>query len=79
MVEDLMKGKRGKDNDPRKVGMYLVKELCDMKLKEIAEQFGAGSYGTVGRACHGVASRMQADAKSRERVDSLRRICQQKV
>ena len=32
--------------------MYLAKELCDLKLKEIAEQFGAGSYGTVGWACH---------------------------
>ena len=78
-VEDLMKGKRGKDNEPRKVGMYLAKELCDLKLKEIAAQFGTGSYGTVGWACHGVASRMQADAKFRERVSSIRRICQQKI
>src|SRR5262245_40210287 len=38
-VEDLMKGKRGKDNEARKVGMYLAKELCDLKLKEIAAQF----------------------------------------
>ena len=47
-VEDLMRGKRGKDNEPRKVGMYLTKELCDLKLKEIAEHFGIASYGTVG-------------------------------
>jgi chromosomal replication initiation ATPase DnaA len=47
-VKDLAEDKRGKDNEPRKVGMYLVKELCDLKLKEIAEHFGAGSYGTVG-------------------------------
>ena len=47
-VEDLMRGKRGKDNEPRKVGMYLAKALCDLKLKEIAAQFGTGSYGTVG-------------------------------
>ena len=38
-TEDLMKGKRGKDNEPRKVGMYLAKELCYLKLKEIAEGF----------------------------------------
>ena len=78
-VEDLMKGKRGKDNEPRKVGMYLAKELCDLKLKEIAEQFGTGSYGAVGWACHGVASRMEADAKFRDRVNSIQRICQQKI
>ena len=78
-VEDLMKGKRGKDNEPRKVGMYLAKELCDLKLKEIAEHFGTASYGTVGWACHGVASRMHADAKFRDRVSNIRRICQQKI
>jgi hypothetical protein len=78
-VEDLMKGKRGKDNEPRKVGMYLAKELCDLKLKEIAAQFGTGSYGTVGWACHGVASRIQSDAKFRQRVSSIRRSCQQKI
>ena len=38
-VEDLRKSKRGKDNEPRKVGMYLANERCDMKLKEIAAQW----------------------------------------
>jgi chromosomal replication initiation ATPase DnaA len=74
-----MKGRRGKDNEARKVGMYLAKELCDMKLKEIADQFGAGSYGTVGWACHGIATRIEEDAKFREQVSSIRRICQQKI
>ena len=78
-VEDLMKGKRGKDNEPRKVGMYLAKELCDLKLKEIAAQFGTASYGTVGWACHGVASRIQADAKFHKYLSSIRRNCQQKI
>src|SRR5262245_40681722 len=58
-VEDLMKGKRGKDNEARKVGMYLAKELCDLKLKEIARQFGTGSYGGglgMSRSCFKDAS-----------------------
>jgi REP element-mobilizing transposase RayT len=78
-VEDLIKGKRGKDNEPRKVGMYLAKELCDLKLKEIAARFGTASYGTVGWACHGVASRIEADANFRKRISSIRRSCQQKI
>jgi putative transposase len=78
-IKDLIKGRRGKDNEPRKVGMYLAKELCDLKLSEIAKQFGTGSYGTVGWACHGVSSRMQADAKFSDRVVSIRRIYQQKI
>jgi REP element-mobilizing transposase RayT len=78
-LEDLMKGKRGKGNEPRQVGMYLVKELCDLKLNEIAKRFGTRSYGAVGWACHGVASRIEADAKCRDRVGIIRRICQQKI
>src|ERR671922_93520 len=58
--------------------MYLGKELCDLKLKEIAKRFGIGSYGAVGWACHGVASRIQADAKFQDGVGSIRRSCQQK-
>jgi REP element-mobilizing transposase RayT len=77
--DDLLKGRRGKDNEPRRVGMYLVKELCDLKLQEIAEQFGTGSYGTVGWACHGIAARMNSDASFRDRVESIRRNCQQKI
>jgi len=78
-VGALMTGKRGKDNEARRVGMYLVKELCDLRLKEIAERFGTGSYGAVGWACHGVSSRMESDSKLRDRVASIRRTCQQKI
>jgi putative transposase len=78
-VQDLMKGKRGKDNEARKVGMYLVKELCDLRLREIAERFGTGSYGAVGWACHGVMSRMESDPRFRERVGTIQRTCQQKI
>jgi chromosomal replication initiation ATPase DnaA len=65
-VEDLMKDSDGRDNDPRKFGIYLVRELFDLKLKEIAERFGTRSQGAIGRACHGVTSRMHADAKFRD-------------
>ena len=78
-VKDLMTGKRGKDNEARKVGMYLVKEICDLKLQEIAKRFGIASYGTVGWACHGIGSRLKSDAKFRARIDKLRRSCQQKI
>ena len=78
-VEDLLTARRGKKNEARKVGMYLIKELCDLKLHEIAERFGTGSYGAVGWACHGVMSRMESDATFRDRVGSVRQTCQQKI
>jgi len=78
-VEELLTAKRGKENEARKVGMYLIKELCDLKLQEIAERFGMGSYGAVGWACHGVTSRMESDATFRDRVGNVRQSCQQKI
>jgi chromosomal replication initiation ATPase DnaA len=78
-VDDLLNGRRGRDNEPRKVGMYLIKELCDLKLQEIADRFGTASYGTVGWACHGVAARMNSDTKFRNRVTRIRRNCQQET
>ena len=78
-VDELLNGRRGRDNEPRKVGMCLIKELCDLKLQEIADHFGTGSYGTVGWACHGVAAKMNSDTKFRDRVTRIRRNCQQKT
>jgi len=78
-AEDLLQGKRGKDNEARKVGMYLVKELCDMRLWEIAERFGTGSYGTVGWACHRITSRMELELKFRKQMTSIRQTYQQKI
>ena len=78
-VDDLIKGRRGKDNGPRKIGMYLAKELCEMKLTKIAGQFGAGGYGMVGWACHGVAARMRGGRKVQGAGEQHSRICQQKI
>jgi hypothetical protein len=78
-VGDLLTGRRGRDNEPRKLGMYLVKELCDLKLSEIAQRFGTSSYGTVGWACHAVAARINSDTSFCNRVTRIRRYCQQKT
>lgn len=78
-VLDLVQRKRGKSNEARKVGMYLVKELCDLTLQEIAQRFGMGSYGAVGWACHGIGARIESDGKFRKRIARIRAICQQKT
>jgi hypothetical protein len=77
--DDLLTGRRGRGNEPRKLGMYLVKELCDLKLQEIAQRFGTGSYGAVGWACHGITAKMNSDAKFRDHVAGIRQSCQQKT
>jgi hypothetical protein len=79
-VEDLLKRQRGIENQARKVGMYLVKQLCDLTLQQTAEQFGIGSYGAAGWACHGVRSKIESDRKFQKQVEGIRAIiCQQKI
>ena len=42
---------RGKENEARKVAMYLVRRCWDQTLQETARIFGLGSYGAVGWCC----------------------------
>ena len=53
-VEDLVRSRRGEENEGRKVGMCLMKRLSDMTLVEAAGESGVKSYGAAGRACHGI-------------------------
>lgn len=79
-VEDLVRSRRGKGNEGRKVGMYLMKRLSDMTLGEVAREFGVKSYGVVGWACHGVQKQREGDRKFRQRIENLESvICQQKT
>lgn len=79
-VGDLLRGRRGINNEARRVAMYLVKRLCDLTLQETAERFRVGSYGVIGWACHGVRSRMQIDERLKKRVESIeKRVYQQKI
>ena len=53
-VDDLRTNRRGEEKEGKKVAIYLMKRLCNMKLGEVAKEFGAKSSGTVGWACHGI-------------------------
>ncbi len=79
-VEELVRSRRGEENEGRKVGMYLMKRLSDMTLVEVAREFGVKSYGAVGWACHGMHQKREGDRKFRQRIESLEAaICQQKI
>ncbi|MFQ5851003.1 MAG: transposase [Candidatus Binatia bacterium] len=70
-VEDFIKGGRGRESEARKVAMYVVKRSCDLTLQEIAKQFGVGSYGVVGWACHVVRAKIDSDKKFRSKVERI--------
>ncbi len=79
-LEAVLQGRRGRENEARKVGMYFLKRLCDLTLQEIADRFGIRSYGAAGWACHGVRSRIESDRKFQGRIERLQAlICQQKI
>jgi REP element-mobilizing transposase RayT len=78
--EKVLRGVRGKENEARKVAMYLVRRCCDETLVETARLFGLGSYGAVGWGCHGVRTRMEREKKFREQIERIAaEICQQKT
>jgi REP element-mobilizing transposase RayT len=72
-LDEVVKGHRGRRSEARKVGMYLVKRLCDITLQQTADNFGVGSYGVVGWACHGVREKLKLDGGFRRRVEGIER------
>jgi putative transposase len=66
--EEIFRGVRGRENEARKVALYLIKRCCDRTLPEIAEYFGIGNYSTVSWSCRAVTARMSREKNFRERI-----------
>jgi len=52
--------------------MYLIRELCDKSLKEIAQSISLGSYGSVGGACSVIEIQIKVDRRLRWRIELIR-------
>ncbi len=70
--EVLFRGQRGKRNEARQVAMYLIRDLCDRSLKERAQSFSLGSYGSVGGACSVIERQIKVDRRLRRRIEQIR-------
>jgi len=70
--EALFRGQRGKRNEARQVAMYLIRDLCDKSLKEIAQSFSLGSYGSVGGACSVIERQIKVDRRLRRHIEQIR-------
>jgi chromosomal replication initiation ATPase DnaA len=78
--QEILRGRRGRENEARKVAMYLIARCCDKTLQETARLFGLGSYGAVGWGCHWVKSKMEKEKKFRDQIERIvNKICQQKI
>jgi chromosomal replication initiation ATPase DnaA len=70
-VKKSFKEKRGKENEARKVAMYLVKRCCDRTLPEAAEYFGVGSYSAVSWSCRAIQTKMANEKKLRDQIEKI--------
>jgi chromosomal replication initiation ATPase DnaA len=52
--------------------MYLIRQLCDRSLKEIAALFPLGSYGSVGKTCGMIELQLKLDRTLRRRIEQIR-------
>jgi chromosomal replication initiation ATPase DnaA len=68
---EVLRGSRGRENEARKLAMYLVRRCCDRTLEETAKLFGVGSYGTVAWACHRVQSKVEGERGFRDRLEKI--------
>lgn len=71
--EALTSKRRTKDlTVPRQVAMYLIKELLDLSLIEIGQQFGGRDHSTVIHSIRKVEALMKTDLDYRTKVEHLR-------
>lgn len=69
--EEIFRGVRGRENEARRVALYLVKRCCDRTLSEIAEYFGIGNDSTVSWNARVVQAQMAQEPKFKDRIEKI--------
>jgi len=70
--DEVFRRRRGQRNEARQVAMYLMRELCDQRLQQIAEVFSLRSYGGVGAACSIIEEQIKTARRLRGRIEQIR-------
>ena len=56
---------------PRQIAMYLARELTELSLPKIGEEFGGRDHSTVIHACDKIAQDIKSDSELSEDVDNI--------
>ena len=56
---------------PRQVAMYLTRELTDLSLPKIGDEFGGRDHTTVIHACNKISSDIQDDKEFNEKIEYI--------
>ncbi|RJX27578.1 MAG: transposase [Desulfurivibrio sp.] len=70
--EQLNAARRGRENLPRDVAVYLVRQLSQASLSEVGKCFGLHNYSTVSSVVERVKRRGKEDRRIRKHLDGLR-------
>ncbi|TZE80765.1 chromosomal replication initiator protein DnaA [Calorimonas adulescens] len=73
-IEDLKSKKRTKNfTVPRQIAMYLCRELTDMSLPKIGEEFGGKDHTTVIHSCEKISKDIANDSEMKSLIESLKK------
>ena len=70
--ESLKKSRRGVENVPRDVAIYLSRRYCRMKLTEIGEHFGLSNYSTVSSAAERIKVLRNNDRDLQQHLEKIK-------
>jgi chromosomal replication initiator protein len=56
---------------PRQIAMYLTRELTDLSLPKIGDEFGGRDHTTVIHACEKISTDMVSDHQLRNKIDNI--------
>jgi REP-associated tyrosine transposase len=70
---DLLISKRGTENLPRDIAIFLVRRLCRLTLPREGKEFGINNYSIVSSVVQRVTLRIEKDKYLQREVDDVRK------
>jgi chromosomal replication initiator protein len=72
--DDLISKKRTRElSYPRQIAMYLCRELTDLSLPRVGEDFGGRDHTTVMHACEKIAEEINSNPETRKIINELKK------
>ena len=73
-IEDFKSKKRTRDiSYPRQIAMYLCRDLTDMSLPKIGNQFGGRDHTTVIHACDKISKDIESNLETRRAISEIKK------
>ncbi|QNU66982.1 chromosomal replication initiator protein DnaA [Ruminiclostridium herbifermentans] len=73
-TDELKSKKRSRDvSIPRQIAMYLCREMTDMSLPKIGDDFGGRDHTTVMHACEKIKSDAESSAELRRTIEDIKK------